>query len=53
LYDVDVAYEGKIPNRQFGGKISRKSDIKHVMKILEVSKVYSRMEGNKIVILDK
>jgi len=52
-YNVDVVYEGKIPNRQFGGKISRKSDIQHVMKILEVSKVYSRMEGNKIVILDK
>lgn len=52
-YDVDVTYEGKIPNRQFGGKISRKSDIQHVMKILEVSKVHSRMEGNKIVILDK
>ena len=52
-YNVDVAYEGKIPNRQFGGKIPRKSDIKDVIKILEESKVYSRIEGNKIIILDK
>jgi len=52
-YNVDVVYEGKIPNRQFGGKISRKSDIKDVIKILEVSKVYSRTEGDKIIILDK
>ncbi len=52
-YNVDVVYEGKIPNRQFGGKISRKSDIRDIIKILEVSKVYSRTEGDKIIILDK
>jgi ferric-dicitrate binding protein FerR (iron transport regulator) len=52
-YDVDVVYQGKIPNRQFGGKIPRKSDIKEVMKLLELSNVYSHIEGNKITILDK
>ena len=52
-YNVDVAYQGKIPNRQFGGKIPRKSELKDVIKILEESKVYSRIEGNKIIILDK
>lgn len=52
-YNVDVVYEGKTPNRQFGGKISRKSDIRDIIKILEVSKVYSRTEGDKIIILDK
>ena len=52
-YNVDVMYEGKIPNRKFGGKISRKSDIKDVIKILGESKVYSRIEGDKIIILDK
>jgi transmembrane sensor len=52
-YDVDVVYQGNIPKRQFGGKIPRKSDIKEVMKLLELSKVYSRIEGNKITILDK
>jgi hypothetical protein len=46
-------YEGKIPTRQFGGKISRKSDIRNIIKILEESKVYSRIEGHKIIILDK
>ena len=52
-YNVDVVYEGKIPNRQFGGKIPRKSDIRDVIKILGESKVYSRIEGHKIIILDK
>lgn len=52
-YNVDVVYEGKIPNRQFGGKISRKSDIRDIIKILEESKVYSRTEGDKIIILDR
>ena len=52
-YNVDVMYEGKIPTRQFGGKISRKSDISNVIKILEESNVYSRIEAGKIIILDK
>lgn len=52
-YKVDVVYEGKIPNRQFGGKISRESDIQHVMKILAASKVYSRLAGDKLIILDR
>jgi transmembrane sensor len=52
-YDVDVVYQGKVPNRLFGGKIPRNSDIKEVMKLLELSKVHSRIEGNKITILDK
>ena len=52
-YNVDVVYQGKIPSKQFGGKISRQSDIQHVIKLLEASKVYSRMEGNKLTILDK
>lgn len=52
-YDVDVAYQGKIPNRQFGGKIPRSSDIIEVMKLLELSNVHSKIEGNRITILDK
>ncbi len=51
-YDVDVTYEGNIPNRQFGGKISRNSSITEVLKILELSKVHFRTEGKKIIIAD-
>jgi transmembrane sensor len=52
-YNVDVVYEGKIPDRKFGGKIPRKSELKQVLKALELSKVYTKVEGNKIVVMDR
>jgi transmembrane sensor len=50
-YDVDIAYAGKIPDRRFGGEISRNSNASQVLRILEESKVYFRIEGKKIIVL--
>lgn len=52
-YDVDVKYEGKIAERQFGGKISRASNIADVLKILELSKVSFRIQGKQIIVTNK
>jgi len=49
-YDMEVLYEGKIPERQFGGKIDRNSNAVEVLKILEESKVHFRIEDGKIVV---
>lgn len=49
-YDVEISYEGKIPERQFGGKIDRNSNISEVLKILEESKVHFRIEEKKIIV---
>lgn len=49
-YDVDIMYEGKIPDRRFGGEISRNTNASQVLKILEESKVYFRIEGKKIIV---
>lgn len=49
-YDVEVSYEKNIPERQFGGKIDRSSNISEVLKILEESKVHFRMDGKKIIV---
>lgn len=49
-YDVTVSYEGKIPDRKFGGKISRSSNIQDVLKVLELSKVAFRIDGKKIIV---
>jgi ferric-dicitrate binding protein FerR (iron transport regulator) len=49
-YDVEIGYEGKIPERQFGGKIDRNSNISEVLKILEESKVHFRIEEKKIIV---
>ncbi|MBC9913463.1 FecR family protein [Chitinophaga varians] len=50
-YDVDIAYEGSIPDREFGGKISRNSSIEEVLKILELSKVHFKIEKKKIIVI--
>jgi ferric-dicitrate binding protein FerR (iron transport regulator) len=49
-YDAEITYEGNVPDREFGGKIARGSDIKDVLKILELSNVHFRIEGKKIVV---
>jgi transmembrane sensor len=50
-YDVQIVYEGEIPDMEFGGKISRHSNVSEVLKILELSKVHFRIEGKKIVVM--
>ncbi len=50
-YDVDIVYEGKIPDRKFGGEILRSSNASQVLKILEESKVHFRIEGKIIIVL--
>lgn len=50
-YDVDIAYDGNIPDREFGGKISRNSSIEEVLRILELSKVHFRIEKKKIIVI--
>lgn len=49
-YNVDVQYDGAVPDRTFGGEISRNSNASQVLKILEESKVNFRVEGKKIIV---
>jgi ferric-dicitrate binding protein FerR (iron transport regulator) len=49
-YDVDITYEGAVPQRQFGGKIGRNSSIVEVIKILQETKVNFRIVGKKIIV---
>lgn len=49
-YDVDVVYEGKIPNRRFEGGISRKSNLSSLLKVLELNKIHFTVEDHKIII---
>ncbi len=50
-YDVEVVYEGKVPMRNFSGKISRNTDLAVILKILEQSNIRFRMKGKKIIVL--
>lgn len=50
-YDVEVVYEGTIPEKEFVGKIPKKNSIHEVLKILELSDIHCRIEGRKIIVL--
>ncbi|HTI08209.1 MAG TPA: FecR domain-containing protein [Puia sp.] len=49
-YDVDIRYEGEIPERKFGGEISRTSNMSEVLKILDMSQVHFRIEGKTLIL---
>lgn len=49
-YDIEIVYMGAIPQRQFGGEISRDASLSQVLKILNKSKVKCRLEENKLII---
>lgn len=49
-YDLDISYEGVIPEREFSGKIARNTLLSNVLKILEQSNIHFRMEQNRIVV---
>ena len=50
-YDVDINYEGEVPERVFGGKLSRQTNLPQLLKVLEESNVHFRIEGKKIIVL--
>jgi transmembrane sensor len=49
-YDVDIVYDGKIPNREFGGKIQRNLSLANVLEILGEQKIHAKIEGNKLIV---
>jgi len=50
-YDVDVQYEGRIPERVFEGKMHRDIPLSSALKILELNKINFRVEGKKIIVM--
>ncbi|MCK7556759.1 FecR domain-containing protein [Chitinophaga sedimenti] len=52
-YDVEVVYEGEIPKRSFGGGMQRSLPLTEVLKILEENNVAFRIDGRKIIVMQK
>lgn len=50
-YDVDVVYEGKVPQRTFSADISRTTELKDFLKVLKESGVHFRLEGKILTVL--
>lgn len=50
-YDIEVRYEGKVPERVFEGKMQRNIPLSSALKILELNKINFRVEGRKIIVM--
>jgi len=50
-YDVEVVYQGSVPNRFFTVKISRDKSLAAVLKIMELYGMSFRLEGKKLTVL--
>lgn len=52
-YDIDVVFEGEIPDRKFVASVPRSSNLSTLLKILQLSNIKFRMEGNKLIVNNK
>ena len=49
-YDVEVQYEGPVPNDKFWGKLPRDANASQVLRVLQKEQVHFRIEGKKIIV---
>jgi hypothetical protein len=49
-YDVDVSYEGAIPQKSFGGSINRDVNLSDVLKALAQYGIHARLEERKVIV---
>jgi transmembrane sensor len=49
-YDIEVQFEGNIPNRSFRGKITRDLNLSQVISILQDLDIKFKIEGKKLLV---
>lgn len=49
-YNVDVVYEGNVPDDEFVGQISRSANLSQVLKILELGDLHFKIKNNKLIV---
>lgn len=49
-YDVEVVYEGNVPDKVFEGRISRQANLSQVLKILQESGIHFEITERKLLI---
>ena len=50
-YDVDIVFEGPIPQKQFSGEMQRSLNLSQVVRLLEKNGVNCRIEGKKLIVI--
>ena len=49
-YDIDVEYQGQLPEHVFSGKIQRNLSLMDILKNLETEQVHFKLEGRKLLV---
>jgi len=49
-YNVEISYEGVIPEHRFVGKVGRDYNLSEVLAVLEASDVHFKIEGQRIIV---
>lgn len=49
-YNVDIKYEGKVPDIQFSGEVGRNLTLKQILAVLEETRVHYKISGNDLLI---
>jgi transmembrane sensor len=49
-YDVDIKYEGEVPQRRFTGSISRNVNLSELLRILKYTGINFKIEGKTIIV---
>lgn len=50
-YDISVSYEGKPPEKEFGGAIQKDLSLSKVLKILEKSDMHFKIRGKEVLVM--
>lgn len=50
-YDIEVVFEGKVPEDGFSGKISRSVPLSDLLNALELNDIHFKIEGRKITLI--
>ncbi|MRG47531.1 DUF4974 domain-containing protein [Chitinophaga sp. SYP-B3965] len=51
-YNIEIAYEGKVPQGRISGEVPRSMYLSKVIRGLEISGIRTRLEGNKLIVLE-
>jgi transmembrane sensor len=49
-YNVDIVYEGAVPDKQIHGSAPRNTNLSSIIKVLSLSGIHVQMEENKIIV---
>jgi transmembrane sensor len=50
-YDVDVVYEGPVPDKKFGGSINRNVNLSRLREVLHDYGIETRLDQQKLIIM--